>query len=118
MALLVIEDEAKAGAYLKKGLEESGFAVDVATNGLDGLHLALEGDYALLVLDLMIPGLDGWTLLGRLRGRKNMPVLVLTAIDAVEDRVRGLELGADDYLVKPFAFVELLARVRSLLRRG
>jgi two-component system copper resistance phosphate regulon response regulator CusR len=118
MSLLVIEDEAKTGAYLKKGLEESGFSVDIATNGVDGLHLAMEGDYALVILDLMIPRLDGWTVLGRLRETKDMPVLILTAIDAIEDRVRGLELGADDYLVKPFAFVEMLARVRTLLRRG
>jgi two-component system copper resistance phosphate regulon response regulator CusR len=118
MRLLVIEDEPKTGEYLKKGLEESGFTVDIAQNGIDGLHLALEDDYALVVLDVMLPGIDGWTVLKQLRAKKDIPVLLLTARDGLEDRVKGLELGGDDYLVKPFAFVELLARVRTLLRRG
>jgi two-component system copper resistance phosphate regulon response regulator CusR len=118
MRLLVIEDEPKTGEYLKKGLEESGFTVDIAQNGLDGLHQALEEDYDLVVLDVMLPGIDGWTVLKQLRARKDIPVLLLTARDGLEDRVKGLELGGDDYLVKPFAFVELLARVRTLLRRG
>jgi len=118
MRLLVIEDEKKAGEYLKKGLEESGFTVDVAANGIDGLHHALEEAYDLVVLDVMLPGIDGWEVLRRLRAKKDTPVLLLTAIDELEERVRGLELGGDDYLVKPFAFVELLARIRTLLRRG
>jgi len=118
MRLLVVEDERKAGEYLKKGLEESGFTVDIATNGIDGLHSALEEDYALIVLDIMLPGMDGWEVLKRLRAKRDTPVLFLTAMDELEERVRGLELGADDYLVKPFAFVELLARIRTLLRRG
>lgn len=118
MRLLVIEDERKAGEYLKKGLEESGFTVDVLANGVDGLHQALEDDYDLVVLDVMLPGMDGWEVLRRLRMKKDVPVLLLTAIDELEERVRGLELGGDDYLVKPFAFVELLARIRTLLRRG
>jgi len=118
MRLLVVEDESKAAEYLKKGLEESGFTVDTAHNGMDGLHLAVEEDYDLIILDVMLPGMDGWAVLERLRKRKETPVLFLTALDDIEERVRGLELGADDYLVKPFAFVELLARVRTLLRRG
>jgi two-component system copper resistance phosphate regulon response regulator CusR len=118
MRLLVIEDEKKAGEYLKKGLDESGFTVDVVANGIDGLHQALEEAYDLIVLDVMLPGMDGWEILRRLRARKDTPVLLLTAIDELEERVRGLELGGDDYLVKPFAFVELLARIRTLLRRG
>ena len=118
MKVLVIEDEPKAGDYLKKGLEESGFVVDVARNGVDGLHLALEESHDVIVLDVMLPGMDGWQVLQQLRGRKDTPVLFLTARDEIEDRVRGLELGADDYLIKPFAFVELLARVRTLARRG
>lgn len=118
MRLLVIEDEKKAGEYLKKGLEESGFTVDIASNGVDGLHLALEEDYSLVVLDVMLPGMDGWAVLKNLRVKKDTPVLFLTAIDEIEERVKGLELGGDDYLVKPFAFVELLARIRTLLRRG
>ncbi len=118
MRILVIEDEPKTVDYLKKGLEESGFVVDTARSGTDGLHLALTGDYDLLVLDVMLPGLNGWGVVEQLRARKSTPVLFLTARDDLEDRVRGLELGGDDYLVKPFAFVELLARVRSLLRRG
>jgi two-component system copper resistance phosphate regulon response regulator CusR len=118
MRLLVIEDERKTGEYLEKGLEESGFTVDVASNGIDGLHLAMEEDYDLVVLDVMLPRLDGWAVVKQLRSKKQTPVLFLTARDDIEDRVKGLELGGDDYLVKPFAFVELLARIRTLLRRG
>jgi two-component system copper resistance phosphate regulon response regulator CusR len=117
MRLLVIEDERKTGEYLKRGLEESGFTVDVAGNGIDGLHLAMESDYDLVVLDVMLPRLDGWGVVKQLRANKQTPVLFLTARDDIEDRVKGLELGGDDYLVKPFAFVELLARIRTLLRR-
>lgn len=118
MRVLVIEDETKTGEYLKKGLEESGCVVDLAHNGIDGLHLALEGSHDVIVLDVMMPRMDGWSVLQQLREKKSTPVLFLTARDAIEDRVRGLEIGADDYLVKPFAFVELLARVRTLNRRG
>jgi two-component system copper resistance phosphate regulon response regulator CusR len=119
MRLLVIEDEPKTARYLSQGLAENGFAVDVAGRGEDGLRLARAGDYALLILDVMLPGRDGWSVLAELRrAGKQTPVLFLTARDAVADRVKGLELGADDYLVKPFAFAELLARVRSILRRG
>jgi two-component system copper resistance phosphate regulon response regulator CusR len=114
----VIEDEAKTASYLKQGLAESGFVVDVAANGIDGQHLALTGDYDAIVLDVMLPGADGWTVLKAVRQQRATPVLFLTARDRVEDRVRGLELGADDYLVKPFAFSELVARLRSVLRRG
>ena len=119
MKILVIEDEAKTAKFLKKGLSEAGYVVDLAADGLDGLHLAQEGDFDLIVLDVMLPGQDGWHVLARLRaaGRKAL-VLMLTARDTVQERVRGFELGADDYLVKPFAFSELLARVRSLLRRS
>jgi len=118
MRILIVEDELKTGEYLKKGLEESGFSVGLARDGVDGLHLALEDDYDLVVLDVMMPRKDGWAMLKALRASKSTPVLFLSARDDVEDRVRGLELGADDYLVKPFAFVELLARVRTLVRRG
>lgn len=118
MRILVIEDELKTAAYLKKGLEESGYAVDVANDGPQGLILALEEEYDVIVLDVMLPGMDGWTIVKTLRTTRTTPVLFLTARDDVDDRVRGLELGADDYLVKPFAFVELLARVRTLARRG
>ncbi|NMG00486.1 heavy metal response regulator transcription factor [Aromatoleum toluolicum] len=119
MKILIVEDEAKTGDYLRQGLSEAGFVVDLARDGMDGLHLALTGDYDLMVLDVMLPGLDGWSVLQTVRrAGRELPVLFLTARDQVEDRVRGLELGADDYLVKPFAFSELLARVRTLLRRG
>ncbi|HYV32268.1 MAG TPA: heavy metal response regulator transcription factor [Candidatus Binatia bacterium] len=119
MRILLIEDEQKARDYLKKGLTENSFVVDEAANGEDGLHLALSGNYDLLILDVMLPRQDGWSVLQQFhRAGKQTPVLFLTARDAVQDRVRGLELGADDYLIKPFAFSELLARVRSLLRRG
>ena len=119
MKMLIVEDEPKTGDYLRQGLTEAGFLADLARTGTDGLHLALTGDYDLLILDVMLPGLDGWHLLETLRRRGNaLPVLFLTARDQVEDRVKGLELGADDYLVKPFAFSEFLARVRTLLRRG
>ncbi len=119
MRILVVEDEAKTAAYLKQGLEENGFVVDVARTGDEGLRLALDNDYVLIVLDVMLPGRDGWSILSELHVQgKQTPVLFLTARDDVEDRVKGLELGADDYLVKPFAFSELLARVRTILRRG
>ena len=119
MKLLIVEDEVKTGDYLKKGLGEAGFSVDLVRSGIDGLMQATTQAYDLIVLDVMLPELDGWQILQTLRGRNNpVPVLFLTARDDVEDRVKGLELGADDYLVKPFAFSELLARVRTLLRRG
>ena len=119
MRILIVEDEAKTGDYLKQGLTEAGYVVDLARDGMDGLHLALTGDYDLVILDVMLPGLNGWQLLEAVRRNgRELPVLFLTARDQVEDRVKGLELGADDYLVKPFAFAELLARVRTLFRRG
>jgi two-component system copper resistance phosphate regulon response regulator CusR len=117
--ILIVEDELKTGQYLRQGLTEAGFVVDLARDGTDGLHIALHGEYDLVILDVMLPGLDGWQVLQTLRQRGlHMPVLFLTARDQVEDRVKGLELGADDYLVKPFSFAELLARVRTILRRG
>lgn len=119
MKILIVEDEPKTGDYLRQGLREAGFAVDLVTNGIDGLHHGLDGNHDLVILDVMLPGLDGWQVLQNLRSRgRQMPVLFLTARDQVEDRVKGLELGADDYLVKPFSFAELLARVRTILRRG
>ncbi|MFI7866750.1 heavy metal response regulator transcription factor [Ectopseudomonas khazarica] len=118
MRILVVEDEVKTADYLRKGLSESGFMVEVALNGLDGQHFAQEFEFDLIILDVMLPGLDGWQLLQIIRRRHDTPVLFLTARDAVEDRVKGLELGADDYLIKPFSYAELLARVRTLLRRG
>ncbi|WP_310568424.1 heavy metal response regulator transcription factor [Hydrogenophaga sp.] len=119
MKILIVEDEPKAGDYLRQGLREAGYVVDLVDNGVDGLHQGLEGDHDLLILDVMLPGMNGWDILKRLRSEgRTMPVLFLTARDQVEDRVKGLELGADDYLVKPFSFAELLARVRIILRRG
>lgn len=119
MKILIVEDEAKAGEYLQQGLREAGFVVDWLTDGREGLHAALNREHDLLILDVMLPGLDGWELIRRLRhAGQTVPVLFLSARDEVHDRVRGLELGADDYLVKPFSFAELLARVRTVLRRG
>ena len=119
MKILVVEDEVKTAKFLRKGLNEAGYVTDVAADGLEGLHLAQEMNFDLVILDVMLPVMDGWQVLSRLREteRKTL-VLMLTARDAVHERVRGFELGADDYLVKPFAFTELLARVRSLLRRS
>jgi two-component system copper resistance phosphate regulon response regulator CusR len=119
MKILIVEDELKTGDYLRQGLSEAGFVVDLVRDGREGLHSALAGDYDLVILDVMLPGLDGWQVLTGVRRKDpDLPVLFLTARDQVDDRVKGLELGADDYLIKPFAFVELLARVRTLLRRG
>ena len=119
MRVLIVEDQRKTGDYLRQGLVEEGFVVDVARTGVDGRHLALTGDYDLIILDVMLPQLDGWKVLQAVRrADKRTPVIMLTARAQVEDRVKGLDLGADDYLVKPFAFSELVARVRSILRRG
>ena len=119
MKILIVEDEPKTGDYLKQGLTEAGFVTDLARDGWEGLELARSTPYDLLILDVMLPGLDGWKLLEGVRhAGLETPVLFLSARDQIEDRVKGLELGADDYLVKPFAFAELLARVRTLLRRG
>jgi two-component system copper resistance phosphate regulon response regulator CusR len=118
MRLLVVEDEPRLADYLRKGLSENGYVVDVVHDGIDGLHYALEGSYDLVVLDVMLPGKDGFEVLAGLRAQRRTPVLMLTARGKVEDRVRGLTGGADDYLVKPFSFSELLARVQALLRRG
>ena len=119
MRILIIEDELKTAAYLAKGLRENGFVADVAHDGEDGLHRAQGADYDLIVLDVMLPRRDGWSVISELRRYdRSTPILFLTARDAVEERVKGLELGADDYLVKPFAFSELLARIHTLLRRG
>jgi heavy metal response regulator len=118
MRILVVEDETKMADYLRKALTESGYSVEIALDGLDGQHLAQESEFDLIILDVMLPGLDGWQLLQIIRRKWQTPVLFLTARDSVDDRVKGLELGADDYLVKPFSYAELLARVRTLLRRG
>jgi two-component system copper resistance phosphate regulon response regulator CusR len=116
--ILVIEDEPKAGEYMRSGLTEVGYVVDVATNGLDGLHLAQEFLYDLILLDVMMPEMDGWEVMRRLDKQVKTPVLFLTARGTLEDKLKGLDLGADDYLVKPFSFAELLARIRVALRRG
>ncbi|GAA0691178.1 heavy metal response regulator transcription factor [Marinobacterium maritimum] len=119
MKLLIVEDEIKTGNYLRQGLGEAGFNVDLARTGRDGLSLVTDEHYDLVILDVLLPEMDGWQILQAIRKRDNAtPVMFLTALDDVDDRVKGLELGADDYLIKPFAFSELLARVRTLLRRG
>ncbi|WP_150614033.1 heavy metal response regulator transcription factor [Pandoraea terrigena] len=118
MRILIVEDEPKMAAYLRKGLTEASYTVETANNGKDALFLALHEDFDLIVLDVMLPELDGFEVLKRLRMQKQTPVLLLTARDTVDDKVTGLELGADDYLSKPFAYAELLARIRSLLRRA
>lgn len=117
MKLLLIEDNQKASAWVRKGLEEAGYIVDHAADGRDGLHLGLSHPYSLVILDIMLPGMDGWQVLKTLRTASHIPVICLTARDSVDDRVKGLELGANDYLVKPFSFAELLARVRNQLRQ-
>ncbi len=117
--LLVVEDEEKTASYLKKGLSENGFVVDTCPSGEEALYLAGESAYDLLILDILLPDRDGWSVLSELRRAGNqVPVLFLSALGSVADRVKGLGLGADDYLIKPFSFAELLARVRSILRRG
>ena len=119
MKILIVEDEPKTGDYLRQGLREAGFSVDLVQDGLDGLHLGIEGDQDLIILDVMLPRMDGWGVFQALtQAGVTTPVIFLTAKDQVEERVRGLELGAADYLVKPFSFAELLARVRNVLRRG
>ncbi len=118
MRILVVEDDIGTGDYLKKGLGEAGYGVDLARTGTDGLFRALEQDYDAIVLDVMLPGLDGWQIIEVLRKKSDVPILFLTARDGVQDRIHGLELGADDYLVKPFSFTELVLRLRTLLRRG
>jgi len=116
--ILVIEDEPKAGEYMRSGLTEAGYVVDVAENGRDGLHMAQELHYDLILLDVMMPEMDGWEVMKQLSPKSTAPVLFLTARGTLEDRLKGLDLGADDYLVKPFSFAELLARIRIALRRG
>ena len=117
MKILIIEDEVKTIDYLKRGLTEQGYSVDAATDGLDGLHLASTGDYDAIILDIMLPGLDGISLLKSLRPSNNTPVIMLTAKDAVASRLEGFQAGADDYLVKPFSFLELLARLQVITQR-
>ncbi|MGA8136880.1 MULTISPECIES: heavy metal response regulator transcription factor [Pseudomonas] len=118
MRVLIIEDEEKTADYLHRGLTEQGYTVDLARDGVGGLHLALESDYAVIILDVMLPELDGFGVLKALRARKQTPVIMLTARERVEDRVRGLREGADDYLGKPFSFLELVARLQALTRRS
>ncbi len=119
MHILIIEDEVKMAAILQKGLKESSHTADVAHRGDEGLKLALSREYDLIILDVMLPGIDGWEVMKRIRSAKNdTPVLFLTARDSVQDRIKGLELGADDYLIKPFSFSELLARINTIMRRG
>lgn len=118
MKILVIEDDPKTGDYLRKGLRENGYAVDLSRSGTEGLQMALKNAYDLVILDVTLPGIDGWQIMGSLRDKDEVRVLFLTARDQLSDRIRGLELGADDYLVKPFSFTELVLRIRTLLRRS
>lgn len=118
MKILVVEDEKKAAEYIRQGLTESGYTVEVAYTGTDGLHAAANGDHDLVILDVMLPGIDGFAVLSALRTSRQIPVLMLTARDRLDDKVRGFDPGADDYLVKPFQFPELLARVRTVLKRN
>ncbi len=118
MRILIVEDEPKTADYLRQGLTESGYVVDLASNGIDGRHLAWEAHYDLIILDVNLPGADGWSVLQDIRRRGDTPVLMLTASGFLNDKVRGFDLGADDYMVKPFQFPELLARVRRSLQRG
>jgi two-component system, OmpR family, copper resistance phosphate regulon response regulator CusR len=118
MRILIVEDEEKMRSYLQRGLTEASYGVASATNGEDGLFMALNEDFDLVILDVMLPVIDGLEVLRQLRQQRRTPVLLLTARDKIDDKVRGLELGADDYLPKPFAYAELLARIRSLLRRA
>jgi two-component system, OmpR family, copper resistance phosphate regulon response regulator CusR len=118
MKLLLVEDEVKLATYVSKGLAQEGYSVEIAHNGIDGLHLATENNYDLVILDYMLPGIDGIAVLAALRRSKSTPVIMLTARSHTDDRVRGLQSGADDYLVKPFAFSELVARIQALLRRA
>ncbi|WP_110947081.1 heavy metal response regulator transcription factor [Pseudomonas bohemica] len=118
MRVLIIEDEEKTADYLHRGLTEQGYTTDVARDGIEGLHMALESEYAVIILDVMLPGLDGYGVLRALRARKQTPVIMLTARENVDDRIRGLREGADDYLGKPFSFLELVARLQALTRRS
>lgn len=118
LKILLIEDEPSAARYLQQGLSESGYTVETAINGTDGLHASVGGDHDLVILDVMLPGIDGFAVLSALRTSSQVPVLMLTARGHTDDKLRGFELGADDYLVKPFQFPELLARVKALLKRG
>ncbi len=119
MRLLVVEDDKKIASFLQKGLQEAGFSVDVCNNGVDGLSLGLTEPYAAAVIDIMLPGLDGLSLIEGLRKRSiDVPVLILSARQSVDDRIEGLQRGGDDYMIKPFSFNELLARIQALLRRG
>lgn len=118
MRILIVEDEKKFAEHVKRALGDIGFVVDIACDGIDGRHMALEGSYDLMLLDVMLPGVDGFGVLRAVREKKDFPIILLTARDTVEDRVEGLNMGADDYVVKPFALPELLARVQALLRRG
>lgn len=117
MRLLLVEDEEKTSTYLSRALGESGFTVDVSADGLEGLHYALEFDYDAIVLDVMLPGMDGYRVLEGIRAHKQTPVLMLSARGSVDERVKGLRLGADDYLPKPFSLIELVARIQALVRR-
>ncbi|MGE1155199.1 heavy metal response regulator transcription factor [Pseudomonas kitaguniensis] len=118
MHLLMVEDEEKTSSYVHRGLSELGYIVDIANNGIDGLHLAVEIDYDVIILDIMLPGKDGYSVLEGLREKKKTPVIMLSARGTVNDRVRGLKEGADDYLGKPFSFAELVARIQALARRS